>query len=101
MLSPLEQASLQRTILSHSLGMTEIRDIAERKSYYAKDDSEFRERISKLLERDPYVGINPRSTENGSSASIDWLTCLVIDIDPVRERGSASTEIQHEAALEV
>lgn len=48
---------------------------------------------------DTYVGINPRKSRSGTAKDIEWLTCLVVDIDPVREKGQASTDVQHEEAL--
>ncbi len=41
-----------------------------------------------------YVGINKRASTSGKANDIEWLTCLVVDIDPVRPKGEGSTEAQ-------
>jgi hypothetical protein len=64
-----------------------------------------------------YAGKNPRPfdfaedlgletdklyTDRKSRASdrdIEWLTAMVLDIDPVRPKGTSSTDVQHQAAL--
>jgi KaiC/GvpD/RAD55 family RecA-like ATPase len=49
-----------------------------------------------------FVGINPRLTKEGTkNEDVSYLTCVVIDIDPIRLPGTPSTEEQHEAAIDL
>ena len=86
-------ANLQREFLRHKeYGYTEIRDIKYLTStFYA---SEIKVINPSHLNRDIYVGINPRKDKGKDSDSIEWVTCVVVDIDPVRPKGTGSTEEQ-------
>ena len=78
---------------------TEIRNIREKRSIYVQSREDFIGEASKMVSNDLYVGINPRRTESGTSADVSHLSCVVLDIDPARERGAASTEVQWQSAL--
>ena len=96
------QELLQRAILGHSgLGISEYRIISKGVSEYVEEDSQVQKILENFKETDIYVGINPRKERGGTNDCVSYLTCLVIDIDPVRERGQASTDEQHELALAV
>jgi len=57
--------------------------------------------VNTLEKEDLYIGINPRRTESGSAKDISWLTCLVIDVDPVRPKDEPSTDEQHREAIKL
>lgn len=95
-----ELAAIQRAVLGHEgLGLTEIRDIKRGQSKYVRDTAGFCGAVQD--KSDIYVGINPRAVEDGSGKSVSHVTCLVIDIDPVRGRGEPSTDVQHLEACEI
>lgn len=92
--------ALQRKVLGHEgLGWTEIRDVKRGKSKYVQSDREFTESVVGL--KDIYVGINPRSTQDGKGESVGYVSCLVLDIDPNRAKGMASSDAQHKEATEI
>ena len=97
-----EMLAKQYEVLGHKDGdFTEIRIIREGKSYYCRSKEEFVNEATKHLESDSYVGINPRSYANGTGDSVLSVSCLVVDIDPIRPKGEGSTPEQHEAALDL
>ena len=90
----------QYDILGHKDGeYTEIRIISTGKSYFCKSKEQFVNEANNHISSDAYVGINPRNTESGKYEGIKHLSCLVIDIDPVREKGTPSSDDQHKGAL--
>lgn len=96
------QECLQRAVLGHSgLGLTEVRIISKHKSEFIDSDEKLQEVLGAHKDTDNYVGINPRTDRKGTNDAVNYFTCIVIDIDPIRERGTASTDEQHELALEV
>jgi len=96
------QELLQRAVLGHSgLGISEYRIISKGVSEYVEADEEVSKILEKFKETDIYISINPRNERSGTNDAVSYLTCLVIDIDPVRPRGEASTEEQHGLALDV
>lgn len=96
------QELLQRSILGHSgLGISEYRIISKGVSEYVEEDKEISRVLEKYSNTDIYIGINPRSERGGTNDCVKYVTALVIDIDPTRERGTASTDEQHELALAV
>jgi KaiC/GvpD/RAD55 family RecA-like ATPase len=100
--STTSQELIQREVLGHAgLGLSEIRIIKKGVSEYATTDDEYQKSVLDYKDTDTYVGINPRSERRGTNDSIKYLTCLVIDIDPVREKDTPSTDEQHELALGV
>lgn len=99
-----ELLSDQYGMLGHGLvnGITEIRIPTKdgyMKSEWCKNGQEFIEKAKKYLQQNAYVGINPRSKESGKAEDIGFITCLVIDIDPVRPKGAASSDQQLQEAL--
>lgn len=97
--------SLQYDVLGHSLveaSITELRRFRPAATQaFARGKEDFLYRASASGDGDNYVGINPRTEERGSVEAIGYLTCLVIDIDPVRPKDSPSTDEQHRAALDL
>lgn len=91
----------QYEILGHGLveGFTEIRDIKESRSYFCSSKEEFIHTAKGLCSRDIYVGVNPRGSHSGQAKDVSYISCLVLDIDPIRPKGTASSEEQHTAAL--
>lgn len=98
----------QYDILGHPAGtFTEIRVIGNSSGIPSTFDPQvfcdsrqkFIEEVSKRLDYDVYVGINPRKEKKGTASAVSHLTCVVIDIDPVRPRGTPSTDEQHAKAL--
>ncbi len=99
----------QNEILAHEgKGYTEIRvfkKTAEGKTYaiptFCKDEAEFiRIGLEKIASKEQsYVGINPRAKPSGTIMDINALSCLVIDIDPVRPKETGSTVEQLEASI--
>ena len=94
----------QYDALGHYLvddSFTEIRNIREGHSIWCQGKEEFINEAKKLVKSDIYVGINPRNKKSGTSADVSSLCCLVLDIDPVRPRGEASTDSQHDLAMQL
>ena len=98
-----ELLELQYDVLAHQPGeVTEIRILPEGRSYFAKSKEEFVRLGQVVLNQNAYVGINPRQTAlPGKLDTIPRVTCLVIDIDPVRPKDTASSDEQHKAAIEL
>jgi hypothetical protein len=101
-------AELQRKVLGHEgLGFTEIRQSASwGNSKYVKDNGSFATEVNG--KKDIYVGINPRATDKGTGKNggicandISFVTCLVIDIDPVRAKSEPSSDLQHTEACNI
>jgi len=101
-ISTTPQEVVQREILGHSgLGLTEIRLIKKGESHYVDNDEAYLKTLEANRSVDCYVGINPRSERRGTNDSVKYLTCLVIDIDPIRPKDTASTDEQHQLSLDV
>lgn len=101
---PIEQLlGEQYDLLGHGLvgGISEIRTFAGKgmRQVFCETKEEFIEAAQGFLDRDAYVGINPRREHSGFASDVSYLTCLVVDIDPVREKGAGSTEQQLESAI--
>ena len=98
-----EQLEAQYDLLGHTADdITEIRTLPDSRSYFCKGKESYVETAGRLLDRNVYVGINPRnSLVPGTIANIDRVTCLVVDIDPIRPKGAASTDEQHKEACAV
>lgn len=101
-----EVLGLQYDILGHLgvYGTTEIRvrnDSGGMDSYFSESKEEFVGMAIHLLNRTVYVGLNPRGSHSGMATDITYLTCLCIDIDPVRPKDTASTPEQHKSALDM
>lgn len=99
-----ELLSKQYDLLGHKDGeVTEIRTLpsCESSFFICKEDFiEGAEKLIKTSKEGIYVGVNPRKTaQAGKVDTISRLTCLVLDIDPVRPKDSGSTEDQHKAAI--
>lgn len=97
----LDLALAQRELLRHDLGLTEIRTVEDGKQWFCKSPEEFKATLekNKLLERNCYIGVNPRRIESGVMDAVSHMTSVVLDIDPVREKDTASTPEQHTAAI--
>lgn len=80
---------------------TEIRILSNGTSFFCKNKEEFIRTAKEYCKSDAYVGINPRRRNGGRAIDVSHVSCLVIDIDPVREKGLASTPEQHKEALDV
>lgn len=94
--------SLQREVLGHKgLGLTEARNITKGVREYVNNDEALDAFCEANKAFDTYVGINPRYEARGTNDAVKHLTCLVVDIDPVRAKGLGSTDEQHGLALEV
>lgn len=94
----------QLEILGHEEGkeFTEIRSIPSGKSKFCKSFAEVGLAVSKQTnEEGLYIGINPRQIADGHATSVNRLTCIVVDIDPVRPKETASTDEQHRGAIEL
>ncbi len=99
MVSIEELLSLQYDVLGHGDiygAKTEIRIIKTGKQIFCSSKEEFVEQAQVFCGSDLYVGINPRKTEGGSANDIGYLSCLVIDIDPIRPKETPSTDAQHQ-----
>src|SRR3990167_5558494 len=96
-----ELLDYQFDVLGHTDGFTELRTIHNGKQIFCGSKEEFIESSLGLLGFNAYVGLNPRSCASGNSDSIELLTCLAIDIDPIRVKNTPSTDEQHELALEL
>lgn len=96
-----ELLALQYDVLAHEPGeLTEIRTLPYGISTFAKNKEEFVKLGQVVLNENAYVGINPRQLpEPGKIDTIPRLTCLVIDIDPVRPKNAPSTSVQHQSAI--
>lgn len=94
-----ELLAKQYDILGHGEvgGVTELRTFYNGKSYFATSKEEFIEQALPLLDKDVFVGINPRKDDSkpGTYESISHLTALVLDLDPKNQSGEGSTEHQH------
>lgn len=91
----------QYNVLAHeNKGITEIR-IFGKGSYWCKNKEEFVNAGLALCEakEQAYVGINPRGIERGTADDIPCITALVVDIDPIRPKDSASTDEQLKASI--
>lgn len=80
---------------------TEIRIISKGTSFFCKSKEEFIRIAKEHCKSDAYCGINARRCNRGRADDVSYITCLVIDIDPVRGKGIASTPEQHKEALDV
>lgn len=90
----------QYTVLGHlGLGFTEIR-IPGKTQLFVSDINNFRDKVVKLSGGKCYVSINPRGIESGKNTDVSYLTCIVIDIDPIRESGTASSDEAHQEAID-
>lgn len=99
-----EVLGLQYDVLGHYLVdnvFTEIRIIREGKQIYGTSKEDFITSAKAWLSSDSYVGINPRSVRGGMAEHVSYLTCLVIDIDPVRPKGEGSTEQQLQSSIDI
>jgi KaiC/GvpD/RAD55 family RecA-like ATPase len=97
-----EMLGWQYDVLGHGLTneQTELRIFEPYpKQIFCKGKDDFINEASVLCGSNLYVGINPRHSDNGNAASIYNLTCLVIDIDPIREKDTPSTEEQHKGSV--
>ena len=92
----------QYDLLAHKDGeVTEIRTLPEAKSYYARTKEEFIHIGQSLPGKNCYVGINPRVTTAPAKAdTVPRVTCIVVDVDPVRPKDTGSTDEQHAASIE-
>lgn len=92
----------QYEVLGHEEGKdyTELRCLPSGKSYFSKSVAELQLNASSA-DGNLYVGINPRNKQEGKASNIHRLTCLVVDIDPVRPKDTPSTDEQHKSALEL
>lgn len=95
----------QYKILGHEEGRdwTEIRLLPSTYSEFVNTFEDFAEAITRLSKKgeNVYVGINPRVDPNKPLAKdVKKLTCLVIDIDPVRPKDAPSTDEQWKASIE-
>lgn len=92
----------QYRVLGSGLGVTELRTFQPHaKTYFSTSEDEFVEQALPLLEKDLFIGINPRKdTKPGTYESVSHLTCLVLDLDPIRTT-DASTEEQHKSAIDL
>lgn len=100
------QLEKQYETLGHKEGdITELRILPQATSYYCKTKQEFVDLASSIINdgsHQLYVGINPRNKEApGTLDSVNRITCLVIDVDPVRPKGTSSTKEQLKAAIEL
>lgn len=91
----------QFDVLHHSGGYTEIRDVKTGQQIFAVGLTSFEAQVRPWIEskKDIYVGINARDDQNGTTGSIEKVSCLVIDIDPVRPKDTASTDKQLALAI--
>lgn len=99
-----EMLGIQYDALGHYLVdnvYTEIRHIRDHYSKWVQSKEEYIEEAKKLVGSDVYVGINPRSNKSGSASDVHSVGCLVLDIDPVRVPGMASTDEQHDGAMQI
>ena len=87
------------TVGHEGRGFTEIRLLPEGISIFCDSQESFVREASKYLDRDTYVGINPRSTKSGTANDIFNLTTLVVDIDPVRPKDTGSSAPQLAASI--
>lgn len=75
----------QYDVLGHGLcgGVTEIRTFHDAKVYFSTSKEEFIEQALPLLNRDCYVGINPRkdTSKPGTYDCVSHLSCVVVDLD--------------------
>jgi KaiC/GvpD/RAD55 family RecA-like ATPase len=95
-----ELLSQQYDLLDHKdKGLTEIRVFP--KTWFCHGKEEFIQEALKHVHENAYVGIQPRSKMAGDISAINNLTTLCIDVDPVREKDTASTDEQHKAAIEL
>lgn len=93
----------QYEILGHKdVGYTEIRHFKIVKArmdviqFFTNDFFEF----SSILEKESkclctgglYVGINSRSVKKGTSKDVAILSCIVLDLDPIRDTGTSSSD---------
>jgi KaiC/GvpD/RAD55 family RecA-like ATPase len=95
-----ELVAKQLEILGHEEGkeFTELRWDGFTKSGFFKSVAEVQLAASKI-DKDAYIGINPRLRVDGHANSVGRLTCLVVDIDPIRGKDTASTDEQHQGAI--
>lgn len=95
--------SAQREVLAHSgLGLTEVRIISKGLREFVDNNEKLEAFCATHRDSDIYIGINPRAVGmGGTNDAVKYLTCLVVDIDPTRPKGQASTDEQHELALSV
>ncbi|HHT9154126.1 MAG TPA: DnaB-like helicase C-terminal domain-containing protein, partial [Candidatus Hypogeohydataceae bacterium YC40] len=92
----------QYKILGHSgRGLTEIRLFDQGKRFFCRNEDEFVQEAMKHLQSNSYVGLNPRGKESGYDKDVSYLTCLCVDIDPIRPRGEPSTESQWHESLSI
>lgn len=101
-----ELLGIQWDILGHGLcdGYTEIRKFANGAvQKFCASKEEFIDVAKDLIEKkeDVYAGVNPRNTNSGRAIDIHHVTCVVLDLDPVRPKDTASTELQHKQAIEL
>lgn len=87
---------------------TEIRMLPSATSIFCKTEEEFVKKGSEAIKhgndtaQGVYVGVNERKTANpGKLDTIPRVTCLVIDIDPVRPKDTPSTPEAHASAIEL
>ena len=96
-----ELLAAQYEVLNHAPGeVTEIRTLPNGVSQYAKTKEEFIKLGQGVLSENAYVGINPRkTTAPGKLDTIPRVTCLVVDVDPVRPKDTPSTPEQLASAI--
>lgn len=83
----------QYEVLGHSgLGFTEVRIPKKNINTFNKDLNALNTSLIPYLKGDAYVGINPRKNEKGTAQDVAMVTCLVIDLDPIRDSGVASSD---------
>lgn len=92
-------------VLGHEEGRdwTEIITLPEAKSEFVNTAEDYVRVIHDLrsVGKNIYVGINPRTDPSKPEAKdIKKVTCIVIDIDPVRPKDAPSTEEQWKASIE-
>ena len=91
----IELALKQRRLLDHQDGeYTEIRIPSKGYQAFVKTEAEYEKEVAKHLAGDVYIGVNPRTRPEGTADAVAYFTATVVDIDPVRERGMGSTELQ-------
>jgi KaiC/GvpD/RAD55 family RecA-like ATPase len=90
----------QLEVLGHEEGkdITELRFLPSAKQVFVRSAAEVADAIKDTKEN-VYIGINPRFRSDGSSRSVSRVTCVVVDIDPIRDKDTPSTEDQHKGAM--
>jgi len=92
----------QREVLGHSgLGFTEVRIISKGVREFVDNDEALEASCMLHADTDNYISINPRYEKRGTNDAVKYLTCLVVDIDPIRAKDTASTDEQHDLAISV